>query len=161
MGQQALLRVLGQGFQSGGSPTVRLDGDSTGVTITSATDSEVDVTIAASRLTVPHDYALDVVSGNVNSNTSQLFAVQVTHLAPCGSGTPAQPEGVAIDGIRNVAVVTNYGCNSVSFISLDAKNEHNYGVPFGSVLSTFPTGNAPLAVDVIPRLGYAVVTVVG
>src|SRR6516225_6114110 len=158
VGQQALLRVLGQGFQSGGSPTVRLDGDPTGVTITSATDSEVDVTIAASRLTVPHDYALDVVSGNVNSNTSQLFAVQVTHLAPCGSGTPAQPEGVAIDGIRNVAVVTNYGCNSVSFISLDAKNAHNYGVPFGSVLSTFPTGNAPLAVDVIPRLGYAVVT---
>ena len=158
VGQQALLRVLGQGFQSGGSPTVRLDGDPAGVTITSATDAEVDVTIAASRLTVPHDYALDVVSGNVNSNTSQLFAVQVTHLAPCGSGTPAQPEGVAIDGIRNVAVVTNYGCNSVSFISLDAKNAHNYGVPFGSVLSTFPTGNAPLAVDVIPRLGYAVVT---
>ena len=158
VGQQALLRVLGQGFQSGGSPTVRLDGDATGVTITGATDSEVDVTIAASRLTVPHDYALDVVSGNVNSNTSQLFAVQVTHLAPCGSGTPAQPEGVAIDGIRNVAVVTNYGCNSVSFISLDAKNAHNYAVPFGSVLSTFPTGNAPLAVGVIPRLGYAVVT---
>jgi len=158
VGQQALLRVLGQGFRSGGSPTVRLDGDPTGVTITSATDSEVDVTIAASRLTVPHDYALDVVSGNVNSNTSQLFAVQVTHLSPCSSGTPAQPEGVAIDGIRNVAVVTNYRCNSVSFISLDAKNAHNYGVPFGSVLSTFPTGNAPLAVDVIPRLGYAVVT---
>src|SRR6516225_5929702 len=158
VGQQALLRVLGEGFLSGGSPTVRLAGDPTGVTITKATDSEIDVTIDASRLTVAHDFALDVLSGNVNSNTSQLFAVQVTHLAPCGSGTPAQPEGVAIDGIRNVAVVTNYGCNSVSFISLDAKNAHNYGVPFGSVLSTFPTGNAPLAVDVIPRLGYAVVT---
>jgi len=158
VGQQALLRVLGQGFLSGGSPTVRLDGNPTGVTITSATDSEIDVTIAASRLAVPHDYALDVVSGNVNSNTSQLFAVQITHLPPCGSGTPAQPEGVAIDDIRNVAVVTNYGCNSVSFISLDSKNAHNYGVPFGSILSTFPTGNGTLGVDVIPRLGYAVVS---
>ena len=159
VGQQALIRVLGQGFLSGGAPTVRLDGDATGVTITNATDSEVDATIAASRLNVPHDFALDVVSGNVNSNTSQLFAIQVTPLRGCGTSiNGAQPEGVAIDDIRNVAVVTNFGCNSVSFISLDSKNAHNYGVAYGSVMSTFPTGNAPLGVAVIPRLGYAVVT---
>lgn len=159
VGQPALLRVLGQGFTSGGSPTVRLDGDPTGVTITTATDSEIDITITASRLSVPHDFALDVLTGTTSSNVSQLYAVQVTPLAACGSAaTPAQPEGVAIDDIRNVAVVTNYGCNTISFISLDSKNAHNYGVAYGSVLSSFPTGNNPVDVAVIPRLGYAVVT---
>ena len=159
VGHQALLRILGQGFVSGGSPTVRLDGDPTGVTITSATDSEIDVTIAASRLTVPHDFAVDVLSGTASSNVSELYAVGITPLASCGSSsTPDQPEGVAIDGIRNVAVVSNYGCNSISFISLDSKNTYNYGVAYGSVLSTFPTGNTPIGVAVIPRLGYAVVT---
>ena len=159
VGQQALIRVLGQGFRSGGSPTVRLDGDATGVTITNATDSEIDATIAASRLKVAHDFALDVVSGNVNSNTSELHAVEITPLPGCGSSiNGAQPEGVAIDDLRNVAVVSNYGCNSVSFISLDSKNAHNYGVAYGSVVSTLPTGKGPIGVAVIPRLGYAVVT---
>ena len=49
---------VGQGFLGGGTPVVRLDGDSTGVTITSSTDAELDITIAASRLTRAHDFAL-------------------------------------------------------------------------------------------------------
>ena len=51
---------------------MRLDGDSTGRTITSSSDAELDVTIAATRLTNPHDFALDVLSGSVNSNTNDL-----------------------------------------------------------------------------------------
>jgi hypothetical protein len=162
VGQPAYLRVLGQGFLSGGTPIVRLDGDPTGITVTPPTvptDSEIDVTVAASRLTNAHDFALDVVSGSVNSNTNDLFAVQITPLAACGTTTaptPAQPEGVAFDIIANVAVVTNFGCNTAVFINMDATNAHNYGVPYGSLLATVNTGVNPVGVDVIPRLGYAV-----
>ena len=156
VGQSATLRILGQGFLSGGAPTVRLDGDPTGVTVTSATDSEVDVTIDATRLTGAHDFALDLVTGNVNSNTEDVYAVSVLSLSSlCSSAV--MPEGVAIDDIANVAVVTNYGCNNVSFINMDSTNAHNYGVPYGTLLATVNVGNHPIGVDVIPRLGYAVV----
>jgi DNA-binding beta-propeller fold protein YncE len=67
------------------------------------------------------------------------------------------PEAVAIDNIANVGLVTNYGCNSVSFINLDASNAHSYGVPYGGLLATVKVGTNPIGVDVIPRLGYAVV----
>jgi hypothetical protein len=155
LGQSATVRILGQGFLSAGSPTVRLDGDSTGITVTNSTDNEVDVTIDASRLGKAHDFALDVVSGTVNSNTQDLFVVGVIDLSTLCSSA-AQPEGVAYDDIANVGVVTNYGCNSVSFINMDAANTHNYGVPYGSLLATTTVGANPLGVDVIPRLGYAV-----
>jgi hypothetical protein len=156
VGQSATVRVLGQGFLSGGTPVVRLDTDPTGITITSATDSELDITIPASRLTRAHDFALDVVTGGVNSNTADLFAVGVLSLSSlCASAV--MPEGVAIDDIANVGVVTNYGCNNVSFINLDSANTHNYGVPYGTLLATVSVGNNPIGVDVIPRLGYAVV----
>ena len=160
VGQQALLRILGQGFLSGGTPVVRLDGDPTGVAITAATDAEIDVTIAASRLTTPHDFALDVLSGSVNSNTNELHVVGIINLKQVLSATcttAVMPEAVAFDDIRNVAVVTNYGCNSISFINMDSRNTHNYGVPYGSVMSTLSVGKNPLGVAVIPRLGYAVV----
>ena len=158
VGQSAYLRVLGQGFLSGGTPTVRLDGDPTGVTITAATvptDSEIDVTIDKSRLTNAHDFALDVVTGGVNSNTQDLFAVGVISLSTLCTNA-AMPEAVAYDGIANVAVVTNYGCNNISFINMDSTNAHNYGVPYGSLLATATVGANPIGVAVIPRLGYAV-----
>lgn len=161
VGQSAAIRILGQGFAPAGQttpPVVRLDGNSTGVTVTPVSDSEIDATIAASRLTLAHDFALDVVIGTTTSGVAPLHAVQITPLAFCGSSgtTPDQPEGVAIDDIRNVAVVTSYNCNRMYFISLDSNNLHNYGVPYGSILSSFPTGNGPVGVSVIPRMGYAV-----
>ncbi|MGC2766674.1 MAG: hypothetical protein WB607_14305, partial [Candidatus Acidiferrum sp.] len=157
VGQSATARVLGQGFLGGGTPVVRLDGDSTGVTITSSTDAELDITIAASRLTRAHDFALDVVTGaGVNSNTVDVFVVGVLDLTSlCSSAV--MPEAVVIDSIDNVGLVTNYGCNTVSFINLDSTNAHNYGVPYGSLLATVNVGKNPIGVDVIPRLGYAVV----
>ncbi len=156
VGQPALLRVLGQGFLSGGAPTVQLDGSSTGISITSATDSEVDITIAASRLARAHDFALTVLSGGVTSNTQDLYAVGLIDLSnQCGT-TAAMPEAVAIDYIQNVAAVTSYGCGTLTFISVDSTNAHNYGVPYGAVLATVNVGKNPIGVDVIPRLGYAV-----
>lgn len=156
VGQAATLRVLGQGFLSGGTPIVRLDGDSSGITITNSTDSELDITIAASRLTQAHDFALDVVAGSVNSNTEDLYVVGVLSLSSlCTSAV--MPEAVAIDDIANVGAVTNYGCNNVSFINLDSLNTHNYGVPYGTLLATVNVGTKPIGVAMIPRLGFAVV----
>jgi DNA-binding beta-propeller fold protein YncE len=164
IGCTSSLRIFGQGF-SGGGAQVRLDGSTNGVTTTLINDGEVDATIASSVLTVPHDFALDVVAGGVNSGTTDLHAVGVTNLkkacdpvaAANGSALLGQgPEGVAFDDIRNVAVVTNYSCNSVSIINMDLANLHNYGVPYGGVMSTFTVGAQPLGVAVIPRLGYAV-----
>ncbi|HTZ48012.1 MAG TPA: hypothetical protein VMH20_10490 [Verrucomicrobiae bacterium] len=157
VGQSATLRILGQGFTASGTPQVLLDTSSTGVTITNSSDTELDVTIAASRLTQPHLCALSVVTGNsVSSNTAPLYAVGVLSLTSlCSSAV--MPEAVAVDGIANVAAITNYGCNSVSFINMDSTNAHKYGVPYGALLATVKVGNHPIGVDVIPRLGYAVV----
>jgi DNA-binding beta-propeller fold protein YncE len=156
VGQSATVRILGQGFLSGGTPVARLDSKSTGVTVTNATDTEVDITIAAAQLPRAHDFALDVLSGSVGSNTIDLYATGVLTLSSiCSSAI--MPEAVAIDPIANVAVVTNYGCNNISFLNLDASNVHNYGVPYGGVLATVSVGTNPIGVDVIPRLGYAVV----
>lgn len=156
VGQAASMRVLGQGFLSGGAPTVRLDGDPTGITITNSTDSEVDVNIPASRFPNPHTFALDILSGSEGSNVQNVYAVGVVDLSKTCSSAD-MPEGVAYDNIRNVAVVTNYGCNSMSIINMDARNAHNYGLAYGAVMSTVAVGTNPLGVDVIPRLGYAVV----
>jgi hypothetical protein len=156
VGQSATLRILGQGFLSGGTPIARLDGNATGVTVTNSTDTEVDVTIAASRLTQAHDFALDVISGSTGSNTQDLYATGVITLSSlCSSAV--MPEAVAIDNEADVAAFTAYGCNTLSFISLDASNAHNYGVPYGALLATVKVGKNPIGVDVIPRLGYAVV----
>lgn len=168
LGQTATLRVLGQGFLfDGGTPAIRLDGSSNGVTILSATDGEIDFTIGGSVLTVAHDYALDVqvtYAGNVIvSNSLDLYAVGVLDMTPVCAPTssfPQGPEGVAIDDTLHVAFVTNYACNNVSIININPAGFTTKGgtvVPYGNVLNTLKVGNNPIGVDVIPRLGYAVV----
>jgi hypothetical protein len=156
MGQPAAVRVFGKGFSTG-TLVARLDGDPTGVTVTSVvSDSEVDIAIAASRLTAPHDFALDVIAGGVPSNTTDLFVIGVLDLTSACATAPPSPEAVAIDEQRLIAVVTNYGCNNISIINLDQTGTLYPGMAYGSVLSTLAVGNGPIAVDVIPRLGYAV-----
>jgi DNA-binding beta-propeller fold protein YncE len=167
LGQSATLQILGEGFLSGGgTPLVRLDGSSTGVTIVQdathvLTDSEINVSVDASLLTVAHDFAMDVVTGGVVSNSIDLHAVGVLDLTPVCAPTasfPQGPEGVAIDDSLHIAFVTNYACNSVSLITIDPLgfNLGNTTAPYGSVLTTVPVGNNPIGVAVIPRLGYAV-----
>ena len=169
LGQTATLQINGEGFLSGGgTPVVRLDGSSTGVTIVQdathvLTDSQINVSIDASVFTVAHDFALDVVAGNVVSNSIDLHAVGVLNLAPVCAPTatfPQGPEGVAIDDSLHVAFVTNYACNSVSLITINPQGfvkSDKTVAPYGSVLTTVTVGNNPLGVAVIPRLGYAVV----
>jgi len=167
VGQTATLQIFGEGFLSGGgTPVVRLDGSPTGVTIVQdathvLTDSQINVSIDASVLPVAHDYALDVMAGNVVSNSIDLHAVKVLDLTPVCAPTatfPQGPEGVAIDDSLHIAFVTNYACGSVSLITLDPLGftTTNGTVPYGSVITTVPVGNNPIGIAVIPRLGYAV-----
>jgi hypothetical protein len=155
LGQPATVQVFGKGFSTG-AIVARLDGDPTGVSVANVvSDTEVDVAIAASRLTTPHDFALDVTAGGVPSNTTDLFVVGVLSLASACTTAP-QPEAVAIDEQRLIAVVANYGCNNISIISLDTTGTLYPGMAYGAVLSTLAVGNGPIAVAVIPRLAYAV-----
>src|SRR5208337_1646799 len=100
-----------------------LDGSSTGVTVSGqVTDSEIDVSVDASVLTAAHDFALDVMAGNVVSNSTDLHAVGVLDFTLGVQGSPPVcvptatfpqgPEGVAIDDSLHIAFVTNYACNS-------------------------------------------------
>jgi DNA-binding beta-propeller fold protein YncE len=173
VGQQAQIRVFGEGFKSASPALARLDANSSvacgnpvdpnSFCTTVVSDTEVDVNIPASMLTLPHDYALDVLVGAAGSGTAvasnalELHAVGIQSLASACSPTTQfqQAEGVAIDDTRHIALVTNYACNSVSIINLD--NTNLYNKPYGAILGTLKVGTNPIGVAVIPRLGYAVV----
>ncbi len=176
VGQTASLRILGQGFTSGGgNPVVRLDGQtaitppgqSTAIPITATlvNDNEVDVNIPGAALFSPHDYALDVQAsaGGSTSNAMDLHVVGILDMSNACKPTaafPQGPEGVAVDGTRHVALVSNYACNSVSVIAIDQNGftrSDGSVAPFGTILGTVTVGNNPLGIGVIPRLGYAVV----
>src|SRR5205807_9058241 len=77
----------------------------------------------------PHRYALDVVSGGVQSNATDFMVIQAVNMSTVctdASGNPVntQPSSVAIaDQLKNgpfspIAVVTNMGCNSISTIDI-------------------------------------------
>jgi len=179
VGQPANLRILGQGFLSGSAtPIVRLDGltsitppgQTTAMPIpppTSVTDNEIDVTIPAAFLFAPHDYALDVqtssTSGTSTTNAIDLHVVGILDMtSTCKPTTafPQGPEGVAIDEPRRIALVTNYACNSVSVITIDPNGFAKAAggiAPYGSIIGNVGVGNNPIGIDVISRLGYAVV----
>jgi len=173
VGKDAVVRVLGQGFSSGGgSPVARLDGQTAitppgqstaaQISTTFVSDSEVDVSIPAAALFAPHDYALDVQSsaGGETSNAIDLHVVGISDVTPACAPTasfPQGPEAVAIDESRRIALITNYACNSVSIINLDVTGLAYPGMPFGSILSSVTVGAQPIGVAVMPRFGYAVV----
>ena len=72
-----MVKVFGQGFGASAGALVRLDTNVSsqvaeavrGFCTTWVSDSEVDVSIPASMLTVAHDYSLDVLAGGVVSNS--------------------------------------------------------------------------------------------
>jgi DNA-binding beta-propeller fold protein YncE len=172
LNQPAAVKVFGQGFGNASGAMVRLDtrqstacgGGSNTFCTTWVSDSEVDVSIPASMLTVAHDFALDVVlPSGVVSNAIDLYAVGILDLTPVctpTTGFPQGPEGVAIDESRKVAFVTNYACNSVSSIAIDPagyKKMDGSTAPYSSILNTVTVGPNPIGIATIPRLGYTVV----
>jgi DNA-binding beta-propeller fold protein YncE len=149
-GGAVTVQIFGSGFTSGTPAAVRLDGTPL-TTVNVVSNNEIDAQIPASFLTVPRRYALDVVVGGVGSNPTDFSAVQSVDLQPsCGASTAPAPSAVAIDTTRNIAVVSNNGCGSVSVVDLTPGST-------APLKKTIAVGTAPSGVDVIPRMGYAVV----
>ncbi|MBI1750155.1 MAG: hypothetical protein HY234_15705 [Acidobacteria bacterium] len=142
------LTILGKGFVSGSQ--VRLDGVPLGP-VSSFADRQLTVTVPAVLLAGPRNYVVDVLnpSGEI-SNVLNLAVVQSVDLVGAGGAscsTPA-PSAVAIDPQRDLAVVTNFGCDSVSLVDLTS----------GTITATVAVGSKPRGVAVSSRLGRAVVT---
>ncbi len=149
-GAAPALRILGTGFQSGSPVQVRLDGTPL-TSFTVVNNNEIDATIPTTFLTAPRRYALDVLVGGVGSNATDFSVVESVDLTPaCGGGTTPQPGAVALDTTRNLALVSNNGCSSVSLIDLTP----GAATP---LKTTIAVGTSPAGIDVIPRLAYAVV----
>jgi DNA-binding beta-propeller fold protein YncE len=157
------VQIFGSGFVSGNTQ-VRLDG----VDITtqpggavsvppSSNGREVDVTIPAFFLSLPHHFALDVVvSGGLSSNAVDFIVIKAVNMtAACATPTPSS---VAIaDQLANgpfspIAVVTNSGCNNISTIDINPSS-----ATFGTVLHNIQVGGTPQGVAVSSHLGMAVV----
>jgi hypothetical protein len=171
VGKTATVRVLGQGLSSA---TVRLDGQTSAtppgqqspvsIATTQVSDSEVDVNIPGAYLFAPHDYALDVVSATGQiSNAIDLHVVGLQDMSSACTPTtafPQGPEGVAIDEPRRIALVTNYACNTVSVVTIDPNGFAKAAggiAPYGTIIGNVGVGKNPIGIDVISRLGYAVV----
>ncbi|HEX4379105.1 MAG TPA: YncE family protein [Candidatus Acidoferrum sp.] len=149
-GGAVTVQIFGTGFTSGSPATVRLDGTPlTGVTVVN--NNEIDASVPTSFLTVPRRYALDVIVGGVGSNPTDFSVVQAVSLQPsCTGSTAPAPSAVAIDTTRNIAVVSNNGCGSISVVDLTPGAT-------SPLKKTIAVGTSPSGIDVIPRLGYAVV----
>jgi DNA-binding beta-propeller fold protein YncE len=149
-GGAVTVQIFGTGFASGSPAQVRLDGTPL-ATVNVVNNDEIDASIPASFLTVPRRYALDVIVAGVGSNPTDFTVIQSVSLQPSCSGTTSpSPSAVAIDTTRNIAVVSNNGCGSVSVVDLTPGAT-------APIKKTIAVGNAPSGIDVIPRLGYAVV----
>lgn len=169
----ANVKVFGSGFASGA--VVRLDGTAI-PTPAPANDREIDVTIPASFLAFPHRYALDVISGGVQSNASDFIVVKAIDFSPickdANNNPAAQPASVAIadqlklSSFAPKAIVSNSGCNSVSVVDIAPQlptfdnTGHLTGFTDNANYGTFTTiavGSNPAGVAVSPRFGLAVV----
>jgi DNA-binding beta-propeller fold protein YncE len=162
------VKIFGSGFASGA--VVRLDGTAIS-TPTPINDREIDVTIPALFLGVPHRFALDVVSGGVQSNASDFIVVKAVDMTPvCANPKPSSvaiADQIRLSGYHPIAVVSNTGCNSVSVIDIAAQlpvfdvNGALTGFAanpaFGSIPHTIAVGSGPQGVAVSPRFGLAVV----
>ncbi len=137
-----------------GSSVPRLDGNSspfTGVSI-SGNGRVLTATLSGATLAAngPRQYALDALDSSVGlSNVARLRAIQAVSLITGDCSNPA-PQGVGIDSVLNVAVVTEPGCNDVSMVNLAN------GTGFGSSPELPVQGN-PQGVDVYSQAGLAVV----
>jgi DNA-binding beta-propeller fold protein YncE len=144
------LTIFGKGFL--GSSRVRLDGVALTGIPTNVSDRQLTVDVpAALFLTGPHNYVLDVLNtGGALSNVLELKVVQAVDMVGAGgaSCTAPAPAAVAIDADRDLAVVTNPGCDNVSFIDLAS----------ATITSSVTVQSRPRGVAVSPRLGTAVVT---
>src|SRR5207244_8935074 len=160
------VKIFGAGFVS--RLQVRLDGvdiATQGGTVDNigASGREVDVTIPASFLAVPHHYALDVLSNSAPSNVVDFLVIQSVDLSKVctdSSGNPVntQPSSVAIaDQIANgpfspFGLISVSGCNSIVKLDLNPASP-TFGQLLGSPVSV---GTTPEGLAISQKLGLAV-----
>jgi DNA-binding beta-propeller fold protein YncE len=153
------VQIFGSGFVSGLTQVLLDNKDITSQPLASVnviSDREVDITIPKFFLSLPHDYALQVVSNNVTSNATDFIVIKAVDMTvACATPTPSS---VAIaDQLANgpfspLAFVTNSGCNSLSTIDVNPTS-----TTFGTVLRSVSIGATPQGVAVSSHLGMAVV----
>ncbi len=142
------MTLLGKGFVSGS--LVRLNGVPLAPP-SSITDRQLTVTVPAALLAGPSRYVVDVLNpGGTQSDVLELGVVQAVDLVGAGGGscTAPAPAAVAIDQQRELAVVTNSGCNNASIVDLNT----------GTITATVSVDVKPNGVAISSRLGMAVVS---
>jgi DNA-binding beta-propeller fold protein YncE len=149
----------------GAGAQVRLDGTAV-PSVVDPTLRKITATIPASFLSLPHRYALDVVSGGVQSNATDFFVIKAVDMSPACSSGAAAPSSVAIaDQLKNgpfspIAVVSNSGCNNISMIDINPASA-TFGTitnPFSPGLpGTVSVGASPQGIAIYQHLGLAVV----
>jgi DNA-binding beta-propeller fold protein YncE len=101
---------------------------------------------------------LDVISGGVQSNSTDFIVITAVDMTTACSPGPPTPSSVAIaDQLANgpfspIAVVSNSGCNNISTIDINPASG-----TFGTILHSIPIGAKPQGVAVSAHLGMAVV----
>ncbi len=144
--------ITGGGFT--GASKVLLGGTALTPASVSSNGRQIIVSVPASMLGSPRQYAVQVQTGTAVSNVQGLTVIQPI---PVGNS----PVGVAVDTDRDLAVVTNSGSNTVSLVALTTAtpvgiNQVPAGV-VGTIGQPISVGSAPLGVAVLPRLGLALV----
>jgi DNA-binding beta-propeller fold protein YncE len=150
------VQILGAGFVAGAQ--VRLDGTAIppANVVVDPSGRLITATIPASFLSVPHSYALDVISGGVQSNATDFIVIKAVDMTvACATPTPSSV--VIADQLANgpfspLAFVTNSGCNSLSTVDINPGS-----ATFGTVLRSVSIGATPQGVAVSSHLGMAVV----
>jgi DNA-binding beta-propeller fold protein YncE len=158
------VQIFGSGFVAGAQ--VRLDGTplAAGNVAVDPSGRKITATIPANPyLALPHRFALDVVSGGVQSNATDFIVIKSVDMSQIckdagGNFVSTQPSSVAVAdqlataAFSPIAVVSNSGCNSVSIIDINPGS-----TTFGAVKSSIAVGASPQGVAVSPRFGVAVV----
>jgi hypothetical protein len=175
------VQIFGSGFLTGGGGSTQVRLDSVPIpaaNVTVLSPRQLTVTIPKSFLTVPHKYAVDVLTSggsgpNAQSNAADFYVVQAVDMSTIctgtnGSATNTMPSSVAIaDQLANgpfapIAVVSSSGCNTISIIDINPTITVA-GVPtpnptFGHFLGNpVSVGTTPQGIAISQRYGLAVV----
>lgn len=144
------LTLDGSGFVSGTSQVLLDDVALPGAQVAVVSPRQIVATIPASLLTAARRYSVTVENpGGTTSLESNELDLTVIQPVTVGSTAAAAPYGVAVDPNLDLAVVSNFGENSISFVDL------NHGIQLAP--SPEPVGANPEGVAVLPRSSLAIV----
>ncbi|HUO35450.1 MAG TPA: hypothetical protein VMU43_10705 [Candidatus Acidoferrum sp.] len=144
------LTLNGSGFVSGTSEVLLDNTAIPAADVTVVSSRQIVATIPASFLASPWRYSVTVENPgggtNLQSNEMDLAVVQAVKVGQA-------PVGVAVDGDRDIAVVSNYVDGTASLVDLI------HGITLAP--SPITVGTNPQGVAVLPRTGLAIVADTG